>query len=124
MVLAALRRLALLVILSVVVTAAGSLFFGVLVGASLNRALALGFYLVGCFLLLSGFFVGNRGPTRVKSESAGPALLPFPGFGPRQLRWATFGEQNETINNSAVFVCLGLILVALGVLVDTRQSLV
>jgi hypothetical protein len=39
------------------------------------------------------------------------------------LRWATLGEQNETINNSAVFISLGLILVALGAVIDTRHSL-
>jgi hypothetical protein len=39
------------------------------------------------------------------------------------LRWATLTEQNETINNSAVFITLGLLLVALGAIIDTRHSL-
>jgi hypothetical protein len=124
MLLAALRRLTLLLLLSAGLTAAGALLLGALIGASLDRALAVGFYGVGSFLMLSGFFVGNRGPARVKSESPGPIMLPLPGFGPRQLRWATLNEQEETINHSALFVTLGFLLVVIGVLVDSRQSLV
>ena len=123
MLLTALRRLAFLVLLSAGLTAAVSLLVGALLGASLDRALALGLYLMGCFLMVAGFFVGNRGPARVKSESPGPAMLPFPMFGARRLRWATPGEQNETIVNSAIFISLGVILVVVGTLVDTRHSL-
>jgi len=97
---------------------------GTLIGASLDRSIALGFYGLGCFLMVSGFFVGNRGPARVKSEAAGWTMLPLPGIGSRRLRWATLDEQNETINNSAVFIALGLILVLIGVLVDSHHSLV
>jgi hypothetical protein len=121
--LAGLRRLAVLVVLASAVTTVVSLLFGLLVGASADRAVALGFYGVGCVLMVSGFFVGNRGPTRLKSESAAPSVLPF-GIGSRRLRWATLDEQNETINQSAIFVVLGLILVLIGVLVDGRHSLV
>ena len=124
MYLAALRRLVLLVLGTVALTAVGSLLLGALIGASANRSLVLGFYLMGCFLLVSGFFVGNRGPTRVESESPGPVVVPFLGIGSRRLRWASLREQNETINNSAVFVCLGLVLVAVGILLDSRQSLI
>ena len=124
MVLAAVRRLVLLALGTVVLTGALSLLFGLLAGGSLNRALVLGFYLMGCFLLVCGFFVGNRGPTRVKSESPGPVVVPFMGIGSRRLRWASLREQNETINNSAIFICLGIVLVVLGIVLDTRQSLV
>jgi hypothetical protein len=122
--LAALRRFTFLIALASVLTTVGSLLLGLLVGASLDRSVALGFYGLGCFLMISGFFVGNRGPARVKSESPDSSMLPLPGFGGRKLRWATLEEQNETINNSAVFVVLGLILVMIGVAVDTRHSLV
>jgi hypothetical protein len=122
--LAALRRLVILVALASALTAVVSALLGLLVGASLDRAVSLGFYGLGCFLMVSGFFVGNRGPARVKSEHAGPSMLPLPGFGVRKLRWATPEEQNETMSNSAVFIVLGLILVVIGVLVDARHSLV
>jgi hypothetical protein len=124
MLVAALRRLAFALVLALGVTAVLSLLLGLLIGASVNRALTLGFYLGGSFLLIVGFFVGNRGPARVKGEdTVGPTMLPVPGAGSRRLRWATLGEQNETINNSAVFISLGLILVALGAAIDTRHSL-
>ena len=122
--LAAIRRLVVLVVLCSAVTVIGSVALGLLAGASLDRAISLGFYGLGCFLMVSGFFVGNRGPARVKSETAGSTMLPIPGVGNRRLRWATLDEQNETINNSAVFIILGLILVLIGVIVDSRHSLV
>ena len=121
--LAALRRLALLIVGCCAVTVVGSALLGLLVGASLDRSVALGFYGVGCFLMVAGFFVGNRGPSRVKSEEGQGAAMPFPFMGGRRLRWASADEQNETINNSAVFISLGLLLVALGAIIDTRHSL-
>src|SRR3954451_20828920 len=113
--LAALRRLVLLVALASAVTTVVSVLLGLLVGAELDRALSLGFYGLGCFLMVAGFFVGNRGPARVKSEPAGWIMLPIPGLGSAPLRWAPLAEQHETINNSAVFIVLGLILVVIGV---------
>jgi hypothetical protein len=122
--LAAIRRLVVLVVASSALTVVVSVALGLLAGAALDRAVSLGFYGLGCFLMVSGFFVGNRGPARVKSETAGSSMLPIPGFGNRRLRWATPDEQNETINNSAVFIILGLILVLIGVVVDSHHSLV
>jgi hypothetical protein len=122
--LAAIRRLVVLVVACSGITVVVSVALGLLAGASLDRAVSLGFYGLGCFLMVSGFFVGNRGPARVKSETAGSSMLPIPGYGNRRLRWATLDEQNETINNSAVFIILGLILVLIGVVVDSHHSLV
>jgi hypothetical protein len=122
--LAAFRRLVLLVVLCSALTLVASVLFALLVDAELDRAISLGFYGLGCFLMVSGFFVGNRGPARVKSETAGWTMLPLPGLGSRSLRWATREEQNETISNSAVFILLGVILVVIGVLVDSQHSLV
>jgi hypothetical protein len=122
--LAALRRLGFLVALASGLTTVASILLGLLVGASVDRSVALGFYGVGCFLMVSGFFLGNRGPARVRSETPGAPILPLPGFAPRRLRWATRDEQEDTINNAAVFIVLGLILVMIGVLVDSRYSLV
>jgi hypothetical protein len=120
---AGLRRLAFAVLLAIGVTAVISLVIGLLVGSSLDRSLVLGFYLVGCFLMLAGFFVGNRGPTRVKSESPAASATPFGVFsGDRRLRWATLREQEESINSSAVFVGIGIVLVIIGILLDSRHS--
>jgi hypothetical protein len=133
MLFAALRRLARITALSIGVTVVVSLLIGLLLGSGIERALTLGFYFVGSFLLISGFFVGNRGPVRAKSEdlgeegvagaSAAPMILPIPGFTSRKLRWASLPEQNETINNSAIFIVLGLVLVFIGVAFDSHHSL-
>jgi hypothetical protein len=122
--LAALRRLVVLVVLSTAGTAAVSVLLGAAIGASISRSISLGLYLVGCFLMVAGFFVGNRGPARVKSETAGSSAIPFPLFGSRRLRWATLQEQGETINQSAIFVTVGLILIVVGIAVDSRHSLI
>ena len=120
--LAAIRRLVVLVVLCSALTLVVSVPLGLLADASLDRAVSLGFYGLGCFLMVSGFFVGNRGPARVKSETAGSTMLPIPGFGNRRVRWATLDEQNEMINNSAVFIILGQILVLIGVVVDSHHT--
>ncbi|TMM25492.1 MAG: hypothetical protein E6F97_02870 [Actinobacteria bacterium] len=120
--LAALRRLVLVVLGASALTAFASVLVGLLIGASLDRALTLGFYLVGCFLLVTAFFVGNRGPARVKSETAEGGGM-FPYFGTRHMRWATLNEQEDALNSSGVFVILGFALVIIGALIDSHHSL-
>ena len=120
--LAALRRLVLVVLGASALTAFASVLVGLLIGASLDRALTLGFYLVGCFLLVTAFFVGNRGPARVKSETAAGGGI-FPYFGTRHMRWATLNEQEDALNSSGVFVILGFALVIIGALIDSHHSL-
>lgn len=123
MLLAAARRFLSLLVLTATVTAAVSVVFGLLAGASIGRAVSLGFYVVGSFLLVGGFFIGNRGPVRFKKEPEGG--IPILGvFGARTVRWATPEEREETINTSAIFVALGLALIVLGVLADTRYRLI
>jgi|SoiMethySBSTD1v2_1073268.scaffolds.fasta_scaffold416985_1 uncharacterized membrane protein len=114
---AALRRLIVLVVVAAAFTVVGSLVIGLLIGASPSRSIAIGFYLVGSFWLVSGFFVGNRGPVRLKSDIGAPL------FGSRFVRWATPEEREETINMSAVYVLLGFVLILLGFAADTRYSL-
>ncbi len=126
MLLAALRRFLLLSLGISLATAVCTLLIGLLAGASLNRALYLGFYWIGALALLAGIFVGSRGPIRVKSESRGSSIssVPFfPFFGRGVPRWASQEEQEETINNSAVFVAVGIVLLLIGFLVDSRIRL-
>jgi hypothetical protein len=123
MIRAALRRLLGLVVLAGGVTAAGSIALGAATGASVERSLALGFYAVGSFLLIAGFFVGNRGPVRVRSESPGAGFAFFAMFGSRRLGWATRDEQEEAISHSALFIVLGFVLVFIGVAFDNGHRL-
>lgn len=118
---AALRRFVFLFGVVAAGTAAVSLAIGALFGAGISRSISLGFYGVGSFLLISGFFVGNRGPVRVKGD---PGFALFGAFKDRRIRWATGSEQAESLNLSFVFVALGVLLIVLGVIADTRYKLV
>ena len=127
MIRAALRRFALLLAGTAAATTAFSLAIGLLLGSTVSRSVSIGLYLVGCFLLVAGFFVGNRGPARPRGaeDEAGAVGGMFGvGVGRRRLRWATIEEREEAISNSAIFVVLGLALILLGVLADTRVELV
>jgi hypothetical protein len=98
-------------------TAAVALLLGVAFGSTVSRSLSLGWYIIGCALLISGFFVGNRGPSRPEGEG-------WSAFSIRRwVRWATPEEQRESLSLSAVLVVLGFVLIALGVLADTRYKI-
>ena len=118
---AAARRFAGLLLLLVVGTTVLALVFGLAGGSGVRRSVSVGYYLMGCFLLISGFFVGNRGPVRTKGDPGMPIFGPL--FQTRLLRWATPEEREETLSISVIFVALGLVLIVLGVLVDTRTEL-
>ncbi len=98
-------------------TAVVALLLGLAVGSGVGRSLSLGWYIVGSTLLISGFFIGNRGPSRPQGQGWSPFSLQ------RWSRWATPDEQRETISFSAVLVLLGFIIIALGVVADTRYTL-
>jgi hypothetical protein len=115
---AALRRFATLVGALVAGTAALSLLIGLAFGSGVSRSLALGWYIVGSVLLISGFFVGNRGPARPRGEGWNVFSIN------RWTRWATPDEQFESLSLSAVLVIVGLLLIALGVVADARYPLV
>ena len=118
---AALRRLTGLFVLASAITVLGALVFGIALGADAWRSLSLGFYLMGSFMLVAGFFVGNRGPVRLRGggDAGGPFFL-----GSRFVRWASPSEREENINLSAIFVVLGFLLIFIGIAADTRYELV
>ena len=116
-VLAAARRLLVLICVTTGATVAISLAAGALAGAGANRSVSLGLYLVGSFLTITGFFIGNRGPVRLKGSGGVPL------FGSRFVRWATPSEREETLNDSAIFVFLGLLLILFGIIADSRITL-
>jgi hypothetical protein len=115
---AAFRRLGILFGALVGGTAALALLIGLPAGAGIGRALSLGWYSVGSVLLISGFFVGNRGPARPQGEGWGVFSMQ------RWVRWATPDEQRESISFSALLVILGFVLIVLGAVADTRNQLI
>lgn len=119
----ALRRFAILLVIIAVGTAVVSMLFGLLLSASLSRSITIGFYLVGCFLLIAGFFFGNRGPARPRGAEDAAAGDIFFRLGTRRLRWATREEQDESIATSAVYLPIGFLLILLGVATDSQHAL-
>jgi hypothetical protein len=115
---AAARRFGVIVGAIVGGTAAFALLLGLAFGSSVSRSLSLGWYCVGSVLLISGFFVGNRGPSRPEGEGWSPFSVR------RWVRWATPDEQRDSLSLSAFLVVLGFLLIALGVLADTRYKIV
>lgn len=103
------------------VTVLVSVALGLLAGSSVRRSIALGFYLVGSVVLLSGFFVGNRGVLRADTDDEKGGLLL--GFGRRRVRSATGEEQRENVRVSALVIGLGITLLILGTLADTENRL-
>jgi uncharacterized membrane protein len=99
------------------VTTLGSLGLALLARWNLGRAVSVGFDLVGALLIVVGFFVGNRGPARLRG--AGGLL-----FGERRTRWATKDEREEAITDSAIFVVAGFALIMIGIAIDSRHELV
>jgi hypothetical protein len=113
----ALRRAGVIFVVLAVGTAVCSLLLGLLFGSDVSRSLSVGWYIAGSALLIGGFFVGNRGPARPQGEGWGAFSMR------RWVRWASPDEQRDSISLSAILVVLGFVLIALGVVADTRHPL-
>ena len=111
---AAARRFAVVLGAIAAGTALISYLVGLATGSGVHRSVSLGFYVIGSFLLVAGFFVGNRGPARLKGEEHAGLL------GPRRLRWASLEERTTTLNESALLISIGFVLLVVGLLVDDR----
>lgn len=113
--LAALRRLVVLLGGICAVVVLGGLALSALGVGSPSRAVSLGFYVVGAFLVLGGFLVGNRGPYRAKGTGAAIG---------RDVRRATHDDTRVSVNTAFLLTFLGFVLLALGVIVDGRVRLI
>ena len=98
------------------VIVAGGLVLAALGAASPDRAISLGFYGVGAFLAVGGFLLGNRGPYRSGSARS-------ERFG-RSLERATPDDTRASVNMAILLTVLGLLLLAIGVTIDSRFELV
>lgn len=116
--LAAVRRLTIAFAVLLTATLGISLGVGLLLGSDWQRAASLGLDLVGAFFLVTGFFVGVRGPVRLGTDMDATG---YPGG--RLVRWASPDERVETINLSALFVTVGFVFALLGIALDPRYTL-
>jgi hypothetical protein len=117
----ALRRIAGILAVVIGLTAAVSLILGALAHASLERALADGFYVAGAVVLIGSFVLGMRGPLRAEWGDADqpppdPGELPARrgGLMPRAIRKTTPDERTEARRNSLALFVLGIALVFIG----------
>jgi hypothetical protein len=117
---AAARRFTILLVGTALVTIVGSALLGLAFGSSLNRAISIGLYLVGSFLIIAGVFVGSRGPARLKADPDAHEALARG----RRVRWASRDERLSSINESAIFVSMGFLLIVLGTVIDARVSVI
>jgi hypothetical protein len=116
------RRIAILLTVVLGITAAVSMLVGLLAGSSLARSVSTGFYLVGCFLIVLGFFSGIRGPVRARGrdEDERPLSAFFSSGIWAGVRSATSDERTDALATAWLFLLLGVVLVLAGVLVDSR----
>jgi hypothetical protein len=118
---AGLRRFAVIALVIVGVAVAAGLFGALLLHAGVARAVSVACYGLGGFMLVAGFFHGVRPPLRVDEEQGVPSafgVLLTRG----KLRNASIEERHDAISSSALFVVLGIILIVLGALIDPRHG--
>ena len=112
-------RFLLLVAGAAAVTVSLSLGIGALLGASVSRSASLGLYLIGSFILISGFLSGNRGPLRAVDERGSASF-----WSGRTIRRATEQERRDLLGTSVLYIAMGALLIVLGVVADSRVGLV
>lgn len=118
--LAAARRLVIISAAVVGATVLVSALFALVGGSSLQRSIAVGFYVAGALLLAGCFVIGVRGPMRGVSKSGDTVSL----LGARRVRRATDDERSEAARTSILLFCLGLLLVVLGTVVDPARTVI
>ena len=119
---AGVRRFVTVTAACVVVTAALSLAFGLLLRDSVTRSLSVGFYLAACLSMILGVVYGLRPPVRQDGDHGAMGGL-FGIFSSSPVRFATPEEREDSLASSAVFVVLGIVLALFGVLCDGRHPL-
>ena len=113
------RRIAVLSGAVVAVTVLASALLGLVSGGSIQRAIAVGFYVAGATLLAGCFVTGVRGPLRGVSKSGETAST----LGTRRVRRATPDERTEATRTAILLFFLGLFQIVLGGLFDPTRSL-
>jgi hypothetical protein len=122
----ALRRIAVILVVLVGGTAAVSAALGGLSGRSVLHSLAVGYYVVGTAVLVGSFVLGLRGPVRSRplDDPSGqqPSMTGWGGvFLPRTIRRTTPEERLTAKQGSVGLFLLGILLVAIGAMIDPSR---
>jgi len=120
-----LRRLFVLFAVVFLLTSAVSLAIGALAHASLERAVADGFYVAGVAVLVSSFILGLRGPLRADWGEGEEATMPVrrgPGLMPRMIRRTTRDERVDARRTSIALFALGIGLILIGAGFDPSRK--
>lgn len=100
-----------------------SLIIGALAHASLERALAVGFYLAGAAVLVGCFIFGLKGPVRADYGTSEQVEQPMRSvLMPRSRRRATPEERVESRRNSLALFALGIVLIAIAAAFDPKRN--
>jgi hypothetical protein len=124
--LAAGRRLVVLLGAAILLTAGLSAAIGAALGSGATRSAATGLYLVGSFLILLGVFAGLRGPVRPrgKDEEQQPLAGLFGlGIFSAGVRPASADERADARSTTWLFLVVGVAMIVAGILVDPRTDL-
>ena len=125
-----LRRLAIIFGVIFALTSIVSLIIGVLVHASLERSIAIGFYIAGSGVLVGCFIFGLKGPVRADYGTSEHPEQPLGGqpsvptrsiLLPRSIRRATPEERAESKRNSVALFVLGIVLIVIAAAFDPRR---
>jgi hypothetical protein len=115
-----LRRIAVIWISTVVVTAGVAALIGLASHSHVLRAMAVGLYIVAAFLLLGCFVMGARGPLRgVGTHGETTGVL-----GARGIRRATLEERSDATRLSLLLFGLALATIVLAALIDPAHPLI
>lgn len=115
---AGIRRLALIAAALLSVTIVVSLVLGLAAGASAQRSISEGLYILGAVLLVGCFIFGVRGPIRGMSETGEAA----PVVGARRIRTATRDERSEAAKVAILLFVLGLLVIVIGSTIDPTRG--
>jgi hypothetical protein len=118
-----LRRLAIAFGVIFALTTVISLIIGALAHASLERAIAVGFYVSGAAVLVGCFLLGLRGPLRAEwGEEQQHLEMPRRSvLMPRSIRRATPEERVESKRNSLALFALGILLIVIAAAFDPKR---
>jgi len=122
-----LRRVAAILVVLIAGTAAVSAVLGALAGKSVVHSLAIGYYVVGAAVLVGSFVLGLRGPVRSEPVDDTPGQ-PAAGIPPargvflrRTIRRTTPDERSTARRDSLALFVLGMLLVAIGAMIDPTR---